>query len=143
MPGVRETLVDAVVAFIDAATYSQAFTPAKKLVPIFERDVLTGYDVTLYAGPIERVEQSRGGVYLKTYTVGLVVRTTADGNNAQNETKTGEFLQLVEEICNSLQGVKMAGLPLVEIEEDQPFDVGKVSDNGVLMTQVNLRYKGF
>lgn len=142
MPSVQEQIVDAVVAFIDAATYSQAFTPTKKLVPVFERDQLSGFEVDVYAGPTIREKQSRGGVYLKTYSVGVVVRHGADVSASEQETRAGAFLQLCEEIAASLEDVNMAGLPPVEIEQDAPFDAARVSDHGLFFTQIIIRYKG-
>lgn len=143
MAGVQETLAAAVVAHIDAATYSQSFTPEKKLVPTFERDQLDGYAVSVYCGPAVREKQSRSGVYLKTWSVGIVIRCAADLSAAQLETKAGDFLQLCEEIADSLEDVNMAGLPPVEIDQEAPFDMGKVSDHGMLFAQITIKYKGF
>lgn len=143
MPGVQEQIVNAVVAHLDAATYSHSFTLAKKLVPVFDRDQLGGFDVAVYAGPVIREKQSRSGVYLKTYSVGVVVRYGADVSAAEQETRASHFMQLCEEISASLENVNMAGLPPVEIEQDSPFDPGKVSDTGLFFTQIIVRYKGF
>lgn len=141
MPGVQEGLVNAVVSYLDAAVFSQSFTPAKKLVPDFQRDALSGYAVDVYAGPATREKQSRSGVWLKTWSVGIVVRCAADLSAAQLETKAGEFLQLCEEICESLRAQNMAGLPPVEIDQESPFDMGKISDYGLLFAQIIVKYK--
>ena len=42
----------------------------------------------------------------------------------------------------ALGSVTMQGLPAVEIEQDLPFDLGQVMDNGLLKTEIIIRYKG-
>ena len=142
MPGVPETLVDAVVAHLDAATFSQTFTPAKKLVPIFERDQLSGWDVSVHAGSSQREKQAKSGVQLKTYSVGVVVRYPADTDQAGLETRAGAFIQLCEEIKDSLATPNMGNLVPVEVEQDLPFDLDRVSSAGVFFAQLTFRYKG-
>jgi hypothetical protein len=142
MPSIQEQIVNAVVSYLDAQTYSQAFTPTKQLVPVFERDDLSGFEVSVYAGPTQREKQSRSGVYLKTYSVGVVVRYGADVAAGEQETRAGAFMQLCEEIAASLESQTMAGLHAVEIDQDGPFDPGRVNDVGLFFTTITNRYKG-
>lgn len=143
MPSIKQQLVNAVVAHLDAATYSQSFTPVSKLVPNFDRDQLSGFEVAVYAGSEQRTKQTRSGVWLKTYSVGVVVRYGADVSAAEQETRAAAFMQLCEEIVESLEDVNMVGLPPVEIEQESPFDQGKVNDFGLFITQIVISYKGF
>ena len=143
MPGVQETLVNDAVAFIDAERYSQAFTPRKQLVPVFDRDLLSGWDVSVYAGPSSREKLARSGSHLKTYSIGVVVRYSADVSAAEQETKAGQFLQLIDEIATSLETFRPGGKIPDEIETDIPFDAAKVSELGLLFTTITIRFKGF
>jgi len=142
MPSVGENLASAVVTYLDGLTLSQSFTPTKQLVPVFERDQLSGLEVTVHAGPVQRQRMTRGGVWQKTYAVGVVIRYAADSNPAGLETKAGELQLLAEEIMEALGSATMAGLPAVEIEQDLPFDLGQVMDNGLLKTEIIIRYRG-
>jgi hypothetical protein len=143
MPGVQESIVNAVVAYVDAQVYSLAFTPYKKLIPTFDRDDLAGLDVAVFAAPTVRQKQTRAGTYLKTHTIGLVLRYPADVSAAELETRAGQFLQLCEEISGSLESVNMAGFVPDEIEQDVPYDIGKINDLGLFMAQIFIKYKGF
>lgn len=142
MPSVGENLASAVVTYLDGLTLSQPFTPTKKLIPVYERDQLSGLDVSVHAGPVIRQRMTRGGVWQKTYTVGVVIRYAADSNAADLETKSGELQLLAEEMMEALGSATMQGLPAVEIEQDLPFDLGQVMDNGLLKTEIIIRYKG-
>lgn len=145
MPSVAESLVDAVITHLDGLTLSMAFTPAKLLVPVYARDDLDAdeLEVTAHAGPILRQRLTRGGIWIKTYSVGLVIRYASDDPKADLETKAGELQLLAEEIMDAMGSVSMAGMPLVEIEQDVPFDLGHVQDNGLMKSEITLRYKGF
>lgn len=142
MAGTPELLVDAVVAHLDVATFSQTFTPTKKLVPIFERDQLSGWDVSVHVGPTQRDKQARSGAQTKTYSVGVVIRYPADSDQAGLETKAGEVIQLCEEIKDSLATPNMIGLVPVEVDQDVPFDLEKVSSAGLFFAQLTFKYKG-
>lgn len=142
MPSVGENLAIAVVTYLDGLTLSQNFTPSKKLVPVYERDQLSGLEVTVHVGPVQRQRMTRSGTWQKTYTVGVVIRYASDSNPAGLETKAGELQLLAEEIMEALGSVTMTGLPSVEIEQDLPFDLGQVMDNGLLKTEIIIRYRG-
>ena len=142
MAGVQEALVDAVVAHLDGLTLSLPFTVEKKLVPNFERDQLSGCVVSVYAGQNTRDKQTRSGVWSKLWSVGIVVRYGADVSQAEQETRAAQYLQLCEEIQAALEATNMAGLLPAEMEQDAPFDQGKVSDYGLFITQIIIRYRG-
>jgi hypothetical protein len=142
MAGIQEQLVDAVVSYLSGLTLSQSPTVEKKLVPNFERDQLSGFVLSVFAGPHTREKQSRSGVYLKTWSIGIVIRCGADVTQAEQEILAGQFLQLSEEIAAALEAQEMAGLAPVEIEQDMPFDQSKVSDYATFMAQFTIRYKG-
>lgn len=145
MPSVAESLVDAVITHLDGLTLSKAFTPSKLLVPVYDRDDLEDdeLEVTAHAGPITRQRLTRGGTWIKTYSVGLVIRYASDDAPDVLETKAGELQLLAEEIMDAMGSVSILGMPLVEIEQDVPFDLGQVQDNGLMKSDITLRYKGF
>ncbi len=145
MPSVAESLVDAVITHLDGLTLSMAFTPAKLLVPVYERDDLEDdeLEVTAHAGPIARQRLTRGGTWIKTYSVGVVIRYASDDPPEILETKAAELQLLAEEIMDAMGSASMLGMPLVEIEQDVPFDLGQVQDGGLLRSEITLRYKGF
>jgi hypothetical protein len=130
-------LVDAVVSLIQGGTYSQTVTTAKKLVPIYDRDVLTGWDVTVHSAEQSRELLSRSNLWTKIYTIGVVLRT-----EAAQETKTGQFLTLCQELMDRLAANNLAGLYVHEIEQLEPFDPNRVAEDGVLQTTISIRYKG-
>ncbi len=145
MPSVAESLVDGVISHLGGLTLSMAFTPSKLLVPVYDRDDLADdeLEVTAHAGPIIRQRLTRGGSWIKTYSVGLVIRYASDDPPEILETKAGELQLLAEDIMNALGSVSIAGCPLVEIEQDVPFDLGQVQNDGLMKTEITLRYKGF
>jgi hypothetical protein len=135
-------LVDAVVSLIQGGTYSQTVTTAKKLVPIYDRDVLTGWDVTVHSAEQSRELLSRSNLWTKIYTIGVVLRTDCSGTEAAQETKTGQFLTLCQELMDRLAANNLAGLYVHEIEQLEPFDPNRVAEDGVLQTTISIRYKG-
>jgi hypothetical protein len=141
MPGVQETLVDAVVAYLDGLTFSQSITLEKKLVPNFAREDLEGFTVSVYAGPSSREKANRSGVFIITWGVGIVVRCSAEGSAEELEAKAGQFLELCEELQAALQTQHMDGIVPSEIQMDVPYDQSKVSDMATFFTQFIVNYK--
>ncbi len=135
-------LVDAVVAAIQGGTYSQTLVTAKKLAPIYDREDVTGWTVDVYAGQQTREHLSRSNLWTKTYSVGLIVRTDASGSAADQETRAAQFLRVCQELMDNLGALNLAGVYPIEIEQDDPYDIGKVSESGLMQTTIIIRYKG-
>lgn len=139
MAAVSETIIDAIVTRLNAASFTETFTASKKLFPRVELENISATVIDIYAGSVEYTKQNRAADYQKTYEIKLVVLSplTADTNAA-----ISPFLELAEEVKADLSTQLMAGLPLVEIESDDSINFELIQTAGLISILINLKYRG-
>lgn len=131
-------LVEAVVARLNAASFTESFTAAKDLLPIKALEDIEVLEVSVAAGAEAWVKGDRAGTYTVSYDVVVAVQAPMT-----TETDVDACLLTVEEIKADLATQRMASLPLVEVEQDQPFDADMLYTSNVFLAVVTFRYRGF
>lgn len=145
MPLLTDTL-DAVYTSLSAVgsgwTLNTAVT--KRLFP--RRDLedirpLSGDAVLdIFPGPVAEEKQDRAGSWLKTVDINIVLMTPADSDA---DSVVESHLDTIDDIRGHVRALKMNGLSLSEIEQDQAYDFDLLHVAGLLSTVLTLRYKGF
>lgn len=139
MASKAEDLVDAIVARLAAGTFTVPVTVSKALVPVYDRADLTGVKVDVFSGGRTWEKQSRGGLWMNGYVIGLVIRKPAKPTN----TDIGQLLLLTEQLFDWLKDQSFSGVVLQEGEQDEPYKMEALLDEGKGFVELRLIYKGF
>lgn len=138
MSSKAEDLVDAIVARLASGAYVVPVTVSKTLVPVFDRDKLNSCQVHVFSGGMGWEKQTRGGYWLNRYVVGLAVRTPSQLTNGD----IGKVLELTEQLFDRLKDQTFNGLVLQEGEQDEPYKMDALLDEGKGFVELRLIYKG-
>lgn len=139
MASKAEDLVDAVVARLAAGTYAVPVTVSKVLAPVYDRSDLSGVKVDVFSGGRTWEKQNRGSVWLNGYVIGVVIRKPSGRTN----TDIGQLLLLTEQLFDQLKDQAFSGVVLQEGEQDEPFKMESLLDEGKGFVELRLTYKGF
>lgn len=137
----HDDIADAVVSSLNAGTFSPSFTATKSLLPVYQLESAPALLVDVVVGSQERERMTRGSLWLKRYTVSVIVRAKCDAtNNAEIE----PLEALVEAIKDHLQDHSWTGgVVLAEINQEVPFGIDRLVEHGIFATQVDFIFKGF
>lgn len=138
MASKAEDLVDAIVARLAAGTYTVPVTVSKVLAPVYNRSELAGVRVDVFSGGRTWEKQGRGSIWLNGYVIGIVIRKPAKQTNED----MGEILLLTEQIFDQLKDQSFSGVVLQEGEQDEPFRMESLLDEGKGHVELRLTYKG-
>jgi hypothetical protein len=131
-------LADAVVDRLNTVSFSQSFEAVRDLFPITQSEDIDELEVNVVAGPENWAKLDRGANYLVTYDV-LVVVDGPVGTAPDIE----DYVQLVEEIKADLVTQKAAGLNVVEVVQDAPFNQERLYTENIFFTVITFRFRGF
>lgn len=131
-------LADAVVARLNAATFTLSFTPQRDLFPIKQSEDITELEVNVVAGPEAWVKQDRDATYLVNYDV-LVVVEGPVGTSAD----VADYVELCEEIKADLVKQKLGGMRVSEVVQDAPFNQERLYTENIYFAVITFRYRGF
>jgi len=138
MASKAEDLVDAIVTRLAAGTYTVPVTVSKVLAPVYNRSELAGVRVDIFSGGRTWEKLNRGSVWLNGYVIGIVVRKPAKPVNDD----IGQLLLLTEQLFDQVKDQTFAGVVLQEGEQDEPFRMESLLDEGKGHIELRLTYKG-
>ena len=131
-------LADAVATRLNAASFTESFTATRDVLPIKALEDIAALEVSVAAGAEAWEKSDRAGSYTVTYDVIVAVQAPIG-----TETAVDACLVTVEEVKADLASQRMAGLPLVEVEQEQPFDAELLYSSNVFLAVITFRYRGF
>ena len=137
MSSIAEQIVDDIVTRLGAASFTTSVTPGKRLFQRSEREALSDPIASVSVGPEQWEKSDRSGTFLKTYEVEVVVAA------ACSDSQVGTYMELAEEIKEDLATRKMASLPLVGIEQEEPYDEDRLHQSGQFSARITFIYRGF
>lgn len=137
----HDDIADAVVTRLNAGTFNPSFTAAKKLLPVYQLEDAPSLSVDVVVGSQSRERMTRGTVWLRNYTVSVIVRAKCDAtSNAEIE----PLEALGEAIKDHIQtGTWTGGVVLAEVNQEIPFSVERAIDNGIFSTQIDFVFRSF
>ena len=137
----HDDIADAVVTRLNAGTFSPSFTATKSLLPVYQLQDAPSLLVDVVVGSQTREKLTRGSVWLKSYTVSVIIRAKCDStNNAELE----PLEALGEAIKDHLASNEWSGgVVLSEIEQEVPFSIDRLVEQGIFATQIDFIFKGF
>lgn len=142
--GAPRTLAEAVVTKLNATTFSPAITFTKTLVPVLksEGQLLEGrvFLQTKTYTKLDRCSDYEESVDVAVLVVGPVTNTTG----LPTESSLNSMVDLCESIIDYMKTAgKLDGYNLVEIEQAELFDFGRVYEESIFETTITLRYRGY
>ena len=138
MSGNGESLVDAAVSRMNGESYTLSFTAEKKLFPLEDLDATATLQVLAWAGTEVWIKEARS-VWSKTWDLMVVVMKQSDDTNAE----LGPLMQTVEDIKGDISAQKLDGKHCAELIHDRPYDLDQFNSDGVFISIVTFRFKGF
>lgn len=129
-------IADALVTHLNAASLSQTFTATRKFLPHFEREKLTGLEVTVFprsdaATPATRSKSEH------TYLVDVVIRQPVDPDS---ESDLKAATQLTEEMADRIANNDMAGAGWTLIENDPMYSVEILGESREFLAVQTVTY---
>lgn len=142
--GKPRTLAAAVVTALNATTFSPTITFTKTLVPVLTSEG----------------QQREGKVFLSTKTFSklnrcsdyeetvdvavLVVSPVTNTAGLPTEASLDTLVDLCDSIIDYMKTIgKLDGYHLVEIEQSEEFDFGRVYEESIFETTITLRFRGY
>lgn len=138
MSSKAEVLVDAIVSHLAAGVYTQPVTVSKVLAPVYDRSELSDIRLDVYSGARAWERQSRSSIWLHIYNIGVVIRRPA----GQTNTDISQLLELTDQVFDRLRGQVFSGSVLQEVEQDEPFKMDALLEEGKGFVELRLTYKG-
>ncbi len=129
-------VADALVLHLNGQTLSQSFTSTRVFLPHFEREKLTGLEVSVFprsdaATPASRSKSEH------TYTLDVVVRKPVDPDAAAD---LASMAQLTEEIAGAIENESQAGAAWTGLENDPLFVVEVLAERREYLTILTVTY---
>jgi hypothetical protein len=146
MPAVIVDIADAVVATLNAATLSQAFTAERLYVPIYEMND-SDLKVTVVPSALSSTLLNRGTRSLADYVIDVgIQKRLAVGKltRAQIRSAVDPMLLLAQEIGDLFLGLPLAtylSAECVSIEQRVPYDPGLIDEKKAFMTVLSLTFR--
>ena len=138
-----ETIGDAVVTSLNAASLSQSFTSTRDYRPVVDLDVLeAATEVTVYVIPESRESEtvSRVPIQRRDYTFAVeIYRYIADPTTKES---VDTWTTFTEELEDHLMGAGTMGLGVwVGSDNAEPFDTEKLLDDNLFLSIVRVQYQ--
>lgn len=139
MPVISDLMNAALERLESTTSFTADFTVSKNWMPIQQVEDIDDIVAFVVGGPEVWEKEDRGGTYTVNYDVIVVVQARVDSS-----TDLDTCVGLVEEIKTDFAGAKrLAGKPLLEIEQETPFDPDMLYTSQVFFTTITFRYRGF
>lgn len=130
-------IADDLVTHLGTLSLSQTFTASRVFLPDFEREQLTGYEVTVYPASESRGVITRAAIE-HVYELNVVVR--APVNPASNP-DISAALYFVEQLVTGIKGQAASGASWLTSENDPVFDLESLQQRHEFLSVITIQYK--
>lgn len=134
-------LADAVVASLNAGTFSLPFTAERGYLPSYNLEEVSGLQVTVVPKSVSIVKASRESAYIDPVIDICVQQKVETGGDLS---VTDGLVSLVEEIADHLRGSRLADAPhavWMSIENDPIYDRDHMERLHVFTSLVSVTYR--
>ena len=130
-------ICDDLVTYFGTLTLSQTFTARRVFLPVFDRENLSSFEVTVYPAAVSQSQATRASSEF-TFSINVVVRKNI---NPASDPDISASLYFTQELADKITRYNSSVASWTETENDPIFDLTTLVEKHEFLTVITASYK--